>query len=142
MATAPATGDNPLAESRLDGRSILILEDEYLIALDVEQTCLEWGARQVAIVRSLDAIGGMSLDQPDFDAAILDLRLGGQSTAMFARELAKRRIPFVFATGMTDAGEIADGFPDVPVIGKPYAGDELARVLADTIQARRSSCSA
>lgn len=131
-----------MAESRLDGRSILILEDEYLIALDVEQTCLEWGARQVTIARSLESLGDRTLEQADFDAAILDLRLGGQSTTPFARELEKKGIPFVFATGLTDAGEIADGFPDVPVVGKPYAGDELARVLADTIQARRSGCRA
>lgn len=131
-----------MAESRLEGRSILILEDEYLVALDVEQTCLEWGARQVTIARSLESLGERPLEQADFDAAILDLRLGGQSTTPFARELEKKGIPFVFATGLTDAGEIADGFPDVPVVGKPYAGDELARVLADTIQARRSGCRA
>ena len=132
----------PLAESRLDGRSILILEDEFLIAMDVEQTCLEWGAGRVTILRSLEDVAAHSLDQPGFDAAILDLRLGGQTTTQFARELAERRIPFVFATGLTDFGELAEGFPDVPVIAKPYSGDELVRVLAGVIQKSRSSCSA
>lgn len=131
-----------MADSRLEGRSILILEDEFLIAMDVEQTCLEWGAREVRIVRSLENLGEQPLDQPDFDAAILDLRLGGESTTPFAHELARRQIPFVFATGLTETGELAQGFPDVPVVGKPYSGDELARVLSDVIQARRSSCGA
>ncbi|WP_245453453.1 response regulator [Aquibium carbonis] len=131
-----------MAESRLDGRSILILEDEYLIAMDVEQTCLEWGAREVTILRSLDDLGERPFEDWQFDAAILDLRLGGETTAQFAGQLLERRIPFVFATGLTNVGEIADGFPDVPVVGKPYSGDELARVLSEVIQRSRSGCGA
>lgn len=132
----------PLAESRLDGRSILILEDEYLIAMDVEQTCLEWGAREVTILRSLHDLGEKPFEDWRFDAAILDLRLGGETTARFASQLMERRVPFVFATGLTNVGKIAEGFPDVPVVEKPYSGDELARVLAEVIQRSRSSCRA
>ncbi len=131
-----------MAQSRLDGRSILILEDEYLIAMDVEQTCLDCGARQVTILRSLEELGDNPLGTFVFEAAILDLRLGGQSTTQFARQLLERRVPFVFATGLTDVGELADGFPGVPVVGKPYAGDKRVRVLADVIEASRSRCSA
>jgi DNA-binding response OmpR family regulator len=138
----PQSEDIPLAQSRLDGRSILILEDEYLIAMDVEQTCLDSGAREVTILRSLAELGDNPLDTLAFEAAILDLRLGGESTTQFARQLVERRVPFVFATGLTDAGELAEGFPDVPVIGKPYSGDELVRVLAGVIEAKRSRCSA
>ncbi|WP_235679081.1 response regulator [Aquibium microcysteis] len=131
-----------MPESRLDGRSILILEDEYLIAMDVEQSCLERGAREVTILRSLEQLRGRASEQDRFDAAILDLRLGGESTVHFARELVARGVPFVFATGMTDVGELTDSFPDVPVIGKPYSGDELVRILAGVIERTRSSCSA
>lgn len=142
MAMEPQPESNPLAETRLDGRSILILEDEYLIAMDVEQSCVEYGAREVTILRSLDQLRGQPLDRLWFDAAIIDLRLGGESTTFFAGELAKRKIPFVFATGMTDMDGLAEGFPGVPVIGKPYSGDELVRVLAALIERSRSSCSA
>jgi DNA-binding response OmpR family regulator len=142
MTLQPQPESYPLDEYRLDGRSILILEDEYLIAMDVEQSCLEWGASEVTILRSLDQMRDQPLDQPRFDAAIVDLRLGGESTTYFARELAKRRIPFVFATGLSDVGELAESFPDVPVIGKPYSGDELVRILAAVIARSRSSCSA
>lgn len=131
-----------MAESRLDGRSILILEDEFLIAMDVEQSCLEWGASTVTILRSLEQLRRQPLDDQQFDAAIVDLRLGGESTIHFASELAKRGMPFVFATGMTDVGELAENFPDVPVVGKPYSGDELVRILAAVIERSRSSCSA
>ena len=142
MAMNTQTEWKPLAECRLDGRSILILEDEYLIAMDVEQSCLEWGAREVTILRNLDQMHEQSLDEPRFDAAIVDLRLGGESTTGFALELAKRRIPFVFATGLSDAEELSESFPDVPVVGKPYSGDELVRILATVIARSRSSCSA
>lgn len=131
-----------MTECRLDGRSILILEDEYLIAMDVEQSCLEWGASEVTILRSLDQLRALPLETLRFDAAIVDLRLGGESTTPFAHELASRRVPFVFATGLSDVGELAESFPDVPVIGKPYSGDELVRILSGVIARSRSSCSA
>lgn len=131
-----------MADSRLDGRSILILEDEYLIAMDVEQTCIECGARQVTIVRSLDQLRDQPLDSLEFDAAIIDLRLGGETTTHFAHELTRRRIPFVFATGLNDTAELSEEFPGVPVIGKPYSGEELVRILAGVIQTSRSRCSA
>jgi DNA-binding response OmpR family regulator len=122
-----------LAERRLTGCSILILEDEYLIAMDVEQTCLDWGADGVTILRSLEQLGDDPFSEHRFDAAILDLRLGGESTTGFARVLADRGVPFVFATGMSDATEITENFPDVPVIAKPYSGDELVLVLTKVI---------
>lgn len=131
-----------MTECRLDGRSILILEDEYLIAMDVEQSCLEWGAGEVTILRSLDQLRALPIEALRFDAAILDLRLGGESTTPFARELVSRGIPFVFATGLSDVEELAESFPDVPVIGKPYSGDELVRILSGVIARSRSSCSA
>jgi DNA-binding response OmpR family regulator len=138
----PQTEWYRLAHRHLEGRSILILEDEYLIAMDVEQSCLEWGAREVKILRNVADLGERPFAQPDFDAAILDLRLGGETTTSFAFELAQHGIPFVFATGLTDIDEIVAEFPGVPVIGKPYSGDELVRVLAEIIQKSRSSCSA
>ncbi len=124
-----------MAERRLAGCSILILEDEYLIAMDVEQTCLDWGADGVTILRSLEQLGEDPFAEHRFDAAILDLRLGGQSTTGFARVLADRGVPFVFATGMSDATEITENFPDVPVIAKPYSGDELVMMLTNVIRA-------
>lgn len=114
----------------LAGRRILILEDEPLIAMDVEQLCREEGAADVVIMRSLSETGSAGDVRKRFDVAILDLLLGGTSTLDFAGELWDLGLPFVIASGYTDIDEILKAFPGVRVIGKPYAGKELMEAVA------------
>lgn len=120
----------------LDGLKILILEDEFLIAMDVEQLCRDHGAQEVVISRTLDDLGADQWHAFDYDAAVVDMRLGGTTTLDFARRLFERGVPFVFATGYSDSDETSRSFPGVPVITKPYLGEELIGALADAVQTR------
>ncbi|MEQ1954160.1 response regulator [Mesorhizobium yinganensis] len=114
----------------LDGLRILVLEDEFLIAMDVEQICRDEGAADVVIARNMtDAEATTS--SSDFDAAILDLLLGSDSTLPFAATLRERGVPFVFASGYTDIKEITASFPGVRVVGKPYASDDILSALVN-----------
>jgi len=121
-------GNLPLA-----GKRILVMEDEHLIAMDVELLCREHGAAEVVLVHALDEAGAMLAADAAPDAGILDVALAGQPTFGVARELAARGIPFVFATGHADAEGLFDDFPDVAVIGKPFAGRALMEALAAAI---------
>jgi DNA-binding response OmpR family regulator len=114
----------------LEGLRILVLEDEFLIAMDVEQLCRDHGARDVVIKGRLGEIPEDAETLSGFDAAIIDLMLGGVSTLDFAARLQAREVPFVFATGYADLREIAQHFPEVAVIGKPYSGDVLVAAVA------------
>ncbi len=111
----------------LTGLRVLILEDEFLIAMDVEQLCRDSGAEDVAIVRDLDEFDGSALA---FDVAILDLMLNNVSTLDFAKRLFESGIPFVFASGHSDLDELAARFPGVAVVRKPYGGEELVGAVA------------
>lgn len=113
----------------LDGLRILVLEDEFLIAMDVEQLCRDHGASDVVIVRHLSEIDPDGIDAR-FDAAIVDLRLGSVSTLDFARLLREHDVPFVFASGYGDADELAVSFPGIALVGKPYAGADLIEAVA------------
>lgn len=116
----------------LDGLRILVLEDEFLIAMDVEQICRDDGAADVVIARSV-ADAEAAAASSTFDAAILDLLLGGVSTLPFAATLRQRGVPFVFASGYTDLEEISASFPGVRIVGKPYGGNDILSAL---VQAR------
>jgi DNA-binding response OmpR family regulator len=113
----------------LDGLRILVLEDEFLIAMDVEQLCRDHGAGDVVIARDL-----ANVDRKDvaarFDAAIVDLMLGGASTLDFASRLREAGLPFVFASGYADPDEIKASFPGIRVVTKPYSGDDLVEAVA------------
>lgn len=114
----------------LSGLRILLLEDEALIALDVEQLCVDNGAKYVFVASSLGEAGSISCA---YDAAILDLMVGGEPTLDFARALALRQIPFVFASGYDDLGAISAAFPEIAIIKKPYAGPDLVGAVAASL---------
>ncbi|MER8506226.1 response regulator [Mesorhizobium sp. M0199] len=113
----------------LDGLRILILEDEFLIAMDIEQLCRDYGALDVVIARDLADIEQQDV-AAQFDAAIVDLMLSGVSTLQFASRLREAGIPFVFASGYSDADEIKKSFPGVRLVTKPYSGDDLVEAVA------------
>ncbi|QPC90544.1 response regulator [Mesorhizobium sp. INR15] len=113
----------------LDGLRILVLEDEFLIAMDVEQLCRDHGAREVTIARDLTEMGERDI-ATRFDAAIVDLMLGGVSTLDFAAGLRNAGLPFVFASGYSDAEEIKASFPGIRLVAKPYSGEDLVEAVA------------
>lgn len=113
----------------LDGLRILVLEDEFLIAMDVEQLCRDHGAAEVTIARELGDVDGQLL-LSRFDAAVVDLMLGGVSTLDFAARLLREGVPFVFASGYSDPDEVKGSFPDVRLVTKPYSGDDLIEAVA------------
>lgn len=113
----------------LDGLRILVLEDEFLIAMDVEQLCRDHGAQEVVIARDLTEIDAPGI-AAQFDAAIVDLMLSGNSTLDFAAGLREKGVPFVFASGYSDAEEIRTSFPGVRLVTKPYSGEDLVEALA------------
>lgn len=131
--TAPPLQRRVMALSAsLDGLRILILEDEYLIAMDVEQICRDAGAADVAIVDSL-----AGFDTPaafSFDAAILDLMLNGASTLPFAARLQREGVPFVFASGHGISDELNRDFPGVALVEKPYSGGDLIAAVAAALK--------
>lgn len=124
-----------MSELPLNGLRILLMEDEALIALDLEQLCRDSGAHDVMVVRSLDQIETAGGDP--FHAAILDVMLSGNPTVEFARTLSSQGVPFVFATGYADREDLFVEFPGTPVVGKPYVGSQLIEALAGAI-ARKS----
>jgi DNA-binding response OmpR family regulator len=113
----------------LDGLRILVLEDEFLIAMDVEQLCRDYGAGEVVIARDLTEIDRQDVASR-FDAAIVDLMLGGASTLDFASGLRETGLPFVFASGYSDVEEIKASFPGIRLVTKPYSGEDLVEAVA------------
>jgi len=128
-------GENRLAALPLAGFRVLVLEDEYLIAMDVEQLCRDHGAEDAVLIRDLDGIEEAIAGQ-HFDVAVVDAMLGSQSTLDFARKLQERNLPFVFATGYGDAAERFADFPGVPTIDKPYSGQQLIGAITEAVGRR------
>ena len=106
---------------------ILVLEDEGMIALDIESTLQEAGAKQVTSLPTIEGALG-ALERGGFDAAVLDLRIGVDGWAYeVASRLREKGIPFIFSSG---SAEVAEGYRDVPLVMKPFSSDQLVAALA------------
>lgn len=118
-------------QSPIVGKRCLVLDDEFLIALDIQQILERAGALHVACVASAAEAIKLLGNSPKFDVAILDVKLSGsnENSLGVASLLATLNTPFVFLTGMRADDVHARRFPQAPVIEKPYdAGALLAAV--------------
>jgi len=85
----------------LNGRRILVVEDEMLIAVTIEDALMELGCEIVGPVASLDAALDLA-GREMLDGAILDVTIRGGTVFPVAEKLLARRIPFVLASGYGD----------------------------------------
>jgi DNA-binding NtrC family response regulator len=121
-----------ISDSLLNGKRCLVLDDEFLIALDIQQILELAGAKHVASVATASEAMELFRRDSNFDLAVLDVKLGGSegNSLGVASMLAKAGTPFVFLTGMRTDNVHAQKFPQAPVVEKPY--DALA--LLDAVQ--------
>jgi DNA-binding response OmpR family regulator len=116
----------------LADRRVLVVEDEYIIALNIASELVDRGAvviGPVGIVESaLDAIKNTYLD-----AAILDLDLRGRKVFPVADALADRHVPFIFATGCEISAGIPARHANVPRFEKPTPPAVLCGALEAAI---------
>lgn len=123
-AAAPAAP--PMLD--LNGKRALLVEDQLLIAIDLEQILEDIGVEVAATLTSpRDALEFLAQETPDF--AILDVNLGQETSEAIARELMVRSTPFLFATGYGDDGAIADDLSHIIVVRKPFERDALLERL-------------
>jgi DNA-binding NtrC family response regulator len=111
-----------MSDSLLAGKRCLVLDDEFLIALDIQQILELAGAKHVASVASASEAIELLRREPKFDLAVLDVKLGGAEghSLGVAAMLAKAGTPVVFLTGMRVDNVHAKKFPQAPVVEKPY----------------------
>jgi CheY-like chemotaxis protein len=113
-----------LAESRL---RILVVEDEMLVAMNIEDMLLDLGHEVAGIAGRLAPALALA-EEAAFDLAMLDVNLAGEASFPVADVLRGRGIPFLFATGYGAAG-IAEGYRSAPVLQKPFRTADLAEAI-------------
>lgn len=115
-----------------DSTIVLIVEDETLIAWDLDLLLRNNGAADVVLASSL-AQARRVLDTPvAFTVALLDLRLGDESGADLIEELQRRNIAIVLTTGYSEPAQSA-----FPVVSKPYSYPLLLRTIMEAATAGR-----
>ncbi len=120
----------PDAREVLRGRRIMIVEDEMLVAMELEALLAEQGCAVIGPAPTADrALALLAEGLPD--AAILDVNLNGQTATPVAAALRAQNVPFLLATGYSQSLQLE--LKDTPRVDKPVNHERLVRVLAQLL---------
>jgi CheY-like chemotaxis protein len=121
-----------MASSPLRDRRILVVEDEYLIAMTLSEHLEEVGSIVVGPVSSVEkAIKAIESNQ-QIDAAVVDVNLGGAMAFPVVDALLARNIPFIFTSGY-EGDALRERYPQIKNCLKPYLFPEMERALASAL---------
>jgi two-component SAPR family response regulator len=118
----------------LQGKVILIVEDNFLVAEDLRRLIEEAGG----IVRGpvptpTEALGLAEADA--LDGALLDVELRNGTCVAVAQALQRRHVPFVVVSGY-DRIDLSPPLRDAPYMGKPVQTADLVAVVARAFTGR------
>ena len=115
----------------LEGLRILVVEDEFLVATLIEDMLVAAGCVVAGPVPRLsEALE--AVDHETFDAAVLDVNLGGERVYPVADALSRRNVPFVFVTGYT-TGVLPCEYAERPRLCKPFKMADLLDRLSSLV---------
>jgi DNA-binding response OmpR family regulator len=104
-------------------RKVLVVEDEPIIALEIEGSLRDAGFDIAGCAGSVDNALAMLMDG-DCDVAVLDANLRGRTVEPVALALRQRGRPFLFVSGYGRV-YLPEAFPDAPHLSKPFEPGEL-----------------
>ena len=119
----------------LDGHRVLLIEDDFLIQMDLAETLQGQGA-EVTVAASVH--DGLIHAEAEFDAAVLDIRLPDGEVFPVAEKLVERDTPVIFHSGNVDSSTVAQRFPNSIALSKPVHERRLIEAVRQTVAKRRT----
>jgi PAS domain S-box-containing protein len=112
----------------LQGKRILIIEDEPLVAMELESTLTAAGCEVIGPATTLERAKPLVADST-CDAALLDVNLAGQPVDELVTLLTKKNCPFAFVTGYGREA-LPPGLRGAVMLAKPFRADQLLATVA------------
>jgi DNA-binding NarL/FixJ family response regulator len=117
-----------VAEPAFAGDTVLVVEDEALVAMDLEATALLEGAREVFIAATL-AQAQAIVAEHRIDFAIFDISLPDGNSLSLAREMYEAGLPLIFHSAHADPEGLRRAFPTAAVCSKPCPSSDLVGAI-------------
>ncbi len=128
----------PAETTLLEGRRVLVVEDEMMIAMLIEDMLADCGCVVVGPAHDLDTALELAAVEPAPDVAMLDVNVAGKPVFAVADALKARGVPLVFSTGYGDGG-LREGDRGAPVLQKPFRAGDLTQALQAALALRPST---
>ena len=120
----------------LTGLRILVVEDEYLVAMLIADALREWKCEIIGPVSTIN-LAMAAIQRHTLDGALLDSNLNGRVITPVAEELSARAVPFIMVTGYASSAVDVEVVRTAPRILKPFADKQLANTMIDVFCAGR-----
>jgi FixJ family two-component response regulator len=120
--------------AELEGLCVLVVEDEFLLAMELEALLEQRGWRVLGPVATVDRALAM-LDQHRPAIAVLDVNLKGRRATPLAAALQDRGVPFVLVTGYSDMQLNEPELKGRPRLEKPLNRQKFLRTLERAVRA-------
>lgn len=117
---------------RLLSGVVLLVEDSLIIAMDAEDILTRLGARRVVTAGTL-AQAREEIRREAFEAAVLDVNLGAETSLPLADDLSAADVPFLFATGYGEQLKLPPQHGGALVTQKPYTLASISRAISDLL---------
>jgi CheY-like chemotaxis protein len=117
---------------QLRGLTILVVEDEYFIAMHIADVIKCRGGSVVGPAADLEKARDLARRE-SIDGVILDLMMKGETTLAFADELVSRRTPVILATGYAQS-HLPERYSNLPQLTKPLREAALVQLIEHTFR--------
>ena len=117
--------------------TVLVVEDEYMVAVELSDLLRDDGYEVIGPVPTVSAALAMLDSQPP-DACLLDVNLRGEQSGPVAQALRDRGIPFLLSSAYgPDTLDHNPAFAGTVNVGKPVSRQQLGTALAALLPGRR-----
>jgi DNA-binding response OmpR family regulator len=118
-------------DTPLEGRRVLVADDEFLIAVVIEESLQDAGAEVISAATLAATL--KATEEHDLSAAVLDVRLGHQTTERAAEILSAKNVPLVFYSGQELPQAMRIKFPSAKVLIKPLHQSAIIAAIVNVI---------
>jgi len=118
-------------------RTILIVEDDPFIAMDLQDTFEEAGYTVLGPVAAV-APGLQIISQTQPDVAMLDYNLGRETSIPIAQKLDAASVPYIFLSGQVESVIAANNTEQRKVFKKPFDGEQIIAFVDSVLEARQA----
>jgi len=125
--TSPSVLPQPDSLSMFQGKQIIVIEDEPLVAMDLESSLAAAGCDIVGAAGTIERAKTL-IANAECDAALIDANLAGHPVDELAAALTHKNIPFAFVTGYGRAA-LPSGYREALILHKPFSQEQLLALV-------------
>lgn len=116
-----------------DRPTVLVVEDEFIIALDLSETVRDLGYRVEGPFADKEN-AFIAIDQEMPDCAILDVQTADGDVYPLADALVDAGVPIIFHSGHVAPTDVAARYPHAQACAKPCPPDRLITMIGSAIK--------